>query len=204
MLITLQFEGKEGPDFPPLVIPVSVPFFSWLPSFNQPFVECEIFSIFASKTLKLVLLLSTMDNKHSTIHFYHHHLRHLSHTSIIQQRLQLFNSFNGDAFYPLSVWLQEFKLIFWKKPISDKDTFKLFSFLVGKGCSPHGHLISHQILTSQHQTRDKNWAEKRARQLDFLLSNMDNKSRISSSTSIYTVKNGYTLTGKKDRLSINN
>ena len=136
-----------------------------------------------------------MDNKHSTLHFYHHHLRHLSHTSI--NRLQLFNSFNGDAFYPLSVWPQEFKLIFWKKPISDKDTFKLFSFLVGKGCSPHGHLISHWILTSQHWTRDKNWAEKRARQLDFLPSNIDNKSRISSSTSIYTVKNGYTLTGKK-------
>ena len=122
MLITLQFEGKEGPDFPPLVIPVSVPFFSWLPSFNQPFVECEIFSILHQRllTLKRVLLISTMDNKHSTLHFYHHHLPNLSHTSIIQQRLQLFNSFNGDAFYPLSVWPQEFKLIFWTKQISDK------------------------------------------------------------------------------------
>ena len=69
------------------------------------------------------------------------------------------------------------KLIFWKKKtISDKDTFKLFLFLVGNGCSPH--LISHWILTSQHWTTDKNWAEKRARQLDFLLSNMDNKSHI--------------------------
>ena len=116
-----------------------------------------------------------MDNKHSTLHFYHHHLPNLSHTSIIQQRLQLFNSFNGDAFYPLSVWPQEFKLIFWKKPISDKDTFKLFLFLIGNGCSPH--LISHWILTSQHWTTNKK-AEKRARQLDFLLSNMDNKSHI--------------------------
>ena len=52
---------------------------------------------------------------HSTLHFYQHHLRNFSGTSIIQQRLQLFNSFNGDAFYPLSVWPQEFKLIFWKK-----------------------------------------------------------------------------------------
>ena len=127
-------------------------------------------------TLKRVLLLSTMDNKHSTIHFYHHHLRHLSHTSIIQQRLQLFNSFNGDAFYPLSVWPQEFKLIFWKKQIRTRDTFKLFLFLIGNGCSPH--LISHWILTSQHWTRDKNCAEKRARQLDFPLSNMDSKSHI--------------------------
>ena len=66
---------------------------------------------------------------------------------------------------------KEFKVIFWKKQISDKDTFKLFLFLIGNGCSPH--LISNWILTSQHLTRDKK-AEKRARQLDFLLSNMDN------------------------------
>ena len=52
-----------------------------------------------------------MDNNPSTLHFYQHHLRNLSRTS----RLQLFNLFNGDAFYPLSVWPQEFKLIFWKK-----------------------------------------------------------------------------------------
>ena len=116
-----------------------------------------------------------MDNNHSTLHFYHHHLRNLSRASIIQQRLQLFNSFNGDAFYPLSVWPQEFKLIFWKKPISDKNTFKLFLFLIGNGCSPH--LTSHWIMTSQHWTTDKK-AEKRARQLDFLLNNMDNKSHI--------------------------
>ena len=56
-----------------------------------------------------------MDNNHSTLYFYQHHLRNLSRTSIIQQRLQLFNSFNSDAFYPLSVWPQEFTLIFWKK-----------------------------------------------------------------------------------------
>ena len=111
---------------------------------------------------------------HSTFQ-YHRHLRNLSRASIIQQRLQLFNSFNGDAFYPLSVWPQEFKFIFWKKPISDKDTFKLFLFLIGNGCSPH--LTSYWILTSQHWTTDKK-AEKRARQLDFLLNNMDNKSHI--------------------------
>ena len=130
ILITLQFEWKEGPDLPPLVIPVFVPFFSWLPSFNQPFVECEIFSILHQRllTLKRVLLISTMDNKHSTLHFYHHHLRHLSHTSIIQQRLQLFNLFNGDAFYPLSVWPQGFKLIFWKKKSATRTHSNCFYF----------------------------------------------------------------------------
>ena len=81
----------------------------------------------------------------------------------------------GDAFYPLSVWPQEFKLIFWKKPISDKDTFKLFLFLIGNGCSPTSSHIG-----SSHRnvwTTDRK-AEKRARQLDFLFSNIDNKSNI--------------------------
>ena len=52
-----------------------------------------------------------MDNNHSTLYFNHHHLRNLSRASIVQQRLQLFNSFNGDAFYPLSVWPQDFNFL---------------------------------------------------------------------------------------------
>ena len=140
-----------------------------------------------------------MDNNHSTLHFYHNHLRNLSRASIIQQRLQLFNSFNGDAFYPLSVWPQEFKLIFWKKTISDENTFKLFLFLIGNGCSPH--LTSHWIMTSQYWTTDKK-VEKRARQLDFLLNNMDNKSHVWFYFDLHC-KNGYTSTDKKDLLTIN-
>ena len=100
-------------------------------------------------------LLSTMDNNHSTLHFYHHHLRNLSRTSIIQQRLQLFNSFNGDAFYPLSVWPQEFKFIFWKKPISDKDTFKLFIFNWQWLFTPHNFTLDPHITTLDY--RQKGW-----------------------------------------------
>ena len=116
-----------------------------------------------------------MDNNHSKFHFYHHHLRNLSRASIIQQRLQLLNSFNCNAFIHFLFGHKSLRIIFWKKPISDKDTFKLFLFLIGNGCSPH--LTSHWILTSQHWTTDKK-AEKCARQLDFLLNNMDNKSHI--------------------------
>ena len=140
-----------------------------------------------------------MDNNHSALYFYQHHLRNLSRTSIIQQRLQLFNSFNGDAFYPLSVWPQEFKLIFWKKPISDKDTFKLF---FGNGCSPH--LISHWILTSQHWTTDKRPKKVLVNYIAY--SATRTTSHISGSTLIYTVRNGYTFTetDKKDQLTIKN
>ena len=142
-----------------------------------------------------------MDNNHSTLHFYHNHLRNLSRASIIQQRLQLFNSFNGDAFYPLSVWPQEFKLIFWKKPISDENTFKLFLFLIGNGCSPH--LTSHWIMTSQYWTTDKK-VEKRARQLDLIFfSTTWTTNLMSGFTLICTAKNGYTSTDKKDLLTIN-
>ena len=150
------------------------------PPLPRSFIYAIFRAVFDSRSLLLnrTETLATQANNEQTLftsnHLNQHHLRNLSLTSIIQ-RLQLFNSFNGDAFYPLSVWPQDFKLIFWKKPISDTFTFKLFLFLVGNGCSPN--LISHWILTSQHWTSDKK-AEKRARQLDFLLNNMDKKSYI--------------------------
>ena len=123
-------------------------------------------------------LPSTMDKHSSLIITFINttYVTSLAHQSSNRDFRQLFSTFNGDAFYPLSVWPQDFKLIFWKKPIIDKDTFKLFLFLgVGNGCSPN--LISRWILTSQHWTSDKK-AEKRARQLDFLLNNKDNKSHL--------------------------
>jgi hypothetical protein len=67
------------------------------------------------------------------------------------------------------------KLKFWSKPISDRDTFELVIFFIGNGGSPV--TISEWILTSQI------WAvqhkmEKRARQLDYILNNKENKSNL--------------------------
>lgn len=61
------------------------------------------------------------------------------------------------------------QLIFWKKPINDTDTFKLFLFLVGNGASPE--YSAEWILTSQSWAENDRTAEKRARQLDYIFNN---------------------------------
>ena len=62
-------------------------------------------------------------------------------------------------------------MAFWRKPIGDRDTFKLMLFCLGNGNSPN--LISRWILLSQAWAPEK--AEKSARQIDFVLNNADGK-----------------------------
>jgi hypothetical protein len=78
-------------------------------------------------------------------------------------------------FYSLKQWPMKMKLKFWKKPISDNDSFELFLFFIGNGGSPH--IITEWILTSQA------WAEygkmeKRARQLAFIFNSKEAKINI--------------------------
>ena len=61
----------------------------------------------------------------SMLEHYKTHMRQLSKDDNIALKRELFNSINGDIFYKLHVWPREFKLIFWKKPIGDSETFKL-------------------------------------------------------------------------------
>ena len=142
-------------------------------------------------------LPSTMDKHSSLIITFINttYVTSLAHQSSNRDFRQLFSTFNGDAFYPLSVWPQDFKLIFWKKPISDKDTFKLFLFLgVGNGCSPN--LISRWILTSQHWTSDKkaddNWT---------FYSTTRTTNHTFGFILTYTTNSGSTLMAKKEQLT---
>lgn len=107
----------------------------------------------------------------ATLNIYREKLRFLSKTEVMERRLDLFRVINGDAFFPLQVWPQDMKRIFWSKPHSDLDTFKIMLFAVGNGCSPC--LISEWILLAQSWAPDK--AEKRARQIDYILANVDGK-----------------------------
>jgi hypothetical protein len=93
-------------------------------------------------------------------------------TLYVQNRNNLFNIINGDIFYPMTSWPIQFRLKFWSKPISDKDTFELFLFFLGNGGSPS--ITGEWILTSQAWT-DQPPGEKRARQLDFILTNREEK-----------------------------
>ena len=96
-------------------------------------------------------------------------------SDITQERRDLFRLLNGDIFYPVSVWPKDIKLLFWKKPIGDTDTFKLLLFFLGNGCSPD--VISQWILTSQHWADHKN-ADKPARQISFIRNNLTSKGHI--------------------------
>ena len=103
----------------------------------------------------------------SWVNEYRETIRYLSKVEVIAERRELFGIINGDAFFPLSSWPIDLRLAFWKKPIGDRETFKLMLFCLGNGCSPP--LISTWILLSQTWAPDK--AEKRAWQLDYVLNN---------------------------------
>ena len=107
----------------------------------------------------------------ATLNDYRNKFRLLSKQEVIMERRQLLKTINGDAFFPLKAWPQEYQRIFWAKPIGDKDTFKLMLFCLGNGCAPQ--LITDWIILSQSWLPCK--AEKRARQVDFILNNVDDK-----------------------------
>jgi len=55
---------------------------------------------------------------------------------VAERRKETMTIIDGDAFFPLKSWPKDMKLIFWKKPMKDEETFKLVLFLIGNGCSP--------------------------------------------------------------------
>lgn len=108
----------------------------------------------------------------STLQLFNTEIKNLTKDQIIRQRQELFSSLNGDTFYPIKLWPMELQLLFWKKPIGDADTFKLFLFFIGNGCP--SYLISKWILTSQHWSSTLK-GQKRARQIDFIKLNLTNR-----------------------------
>ena len=56
-------------------------------------------------------------------------------------RERQFGVINGDVYFPINAWPQEMKLVFFKKPLGDKDTFILLLFLIGKFMFPLGFLF---------------------------------------------------------------
>ena len=90
------------------------------------------------------------------------------------ERKELFHCINGDGFYPLKAWPSEMKRVFWKKPMGDQEAFKFILFGIGNGCSPD--LICRWVMMSQ--CWDPSKIDKRARQLEFILNNMENKSHL--------------------------
>ena len=88
----------------------------------------------------------------ATLSLYRGEIRLLSRAEVVEERRQLARLIDGDAFFPIKLWPKEMRLIFWKKPMGDTETFKLVLFLNGNGCEPN--LIRRWIMLAQH------WAEK--------------------------------------------
>ena len=67
---------------------------------------------------------------------------------ISEKRRFLLKIINGDMFYSIYLWPRDIKRLFWNKPISDKDTFKLLIFcgkwmptLVGRGMDTNIYIL---------------------------------------------------------------
>ena len=92
---------------------------------------------------------------------------------ISEKRRDLLKIINGDMFYSISLWPRDIKRLFWNKPISDEDTFKLLIFFVENGCPPW--LAEEWILTSTFW--DKTKVKTRQNQIRWILANLKNKRR---------------------------
>lgn len=95
-------------------------------------------------------------------------------SSIRSERQELFHLMNGELFYALSQWPNWMKMILWKKPFSDKDTFVMTLFLYGNGCPLF--LIYKWILSSQYWAGDQHQKLlKRKFQIEWILRNVSSK-----------------------------
>ena len=71
--------------------------------------------------------------------------------------------------FSLKLWHIEMQAVFWKKLMGDTETFKLVLFFIGNGCTPI--LFTECILLAQYWAEKK--AENRARQINFIVNNVD-------------------------------
>ena len=67
----------------------------------------------------------------AALRMYRERIRYLSSAEIVEQRREIFRTLNGDAFFPLKRWPDDMRIIFWRKPIGDQQTFKLLLFCIG-------------------------------------------------------------------------
>ena len=72
---------------------------------------------------------------------------------ISEKRVELLRDIDGEIFYPLSMWPKKMERLFWKKPLQDKDSFKLVLFLFGNGCP--ATVIADWIVSSTFWKKNK-------------------------------------------------
>lgn len=100
-------------------------------------------------------------------------MSYFSYKEILERRAELFKLINGDVFYSMSQWPSTLRRDFWQKPLNDSDSFKLLLFLIANGLEPK--LAAEWVMLSQYWTHDHEKMKKRARQADFVMSNIEVK-----------------------------
>ena len=89
------------------------------------------------------------------------------------RRHELHELLDGDIFYPLEAWPTRMREMFFATPLTDMQTFQLFLFLVGNGCSPP--LTCEWILSSQFWSNDPQAFIKRSNQIKFIIRTIDSR-----------------------------
>ena len=91
---------------------------------------------------------------------------------VVNRRKELLKDINGELFCQLQKWPKDMKLAFFKKPMTDQDTFKLLCFMLGNGCQPS--IICEWVLSSQKwATNCSAKSRTRAYQLSWFLQHID-------------------------------
>ena len=103
--------------------------------------------------------------------WYNNEMKYFDRQKIVEERKEIFKLLDGDVFYDMKRWPNDVEKIFWQKPMSDTNTFKVVLFFVGNGCPPE--LINKWIMLSQHWSSPSSKCLKRARQLDYMNGKLD-------------------------------
>ena len=112
----------------------------------------------------------------SILEWYFSKMCFLSFNEVVERRMELFKVIDGDAFFSMREWPASFRRDFWRKPIGDEGSFKLMLFLIGNGLEPK--LASEWVMLSQYWTQDQEKMKKRARQVDFVVANLEAKKNV--------------------------
>lgn len=80
-------------------------------------------------------------------------IANVSKVHYVNIRRDLLHLIDGEVFYELKKWPKSYRRIFWKKPLSDMDTFKLYLFLHGNGCPPD--IMERWIISAIANGNDK-------------------------------------------------
>ena len=66
--------------------------------------------------------------------WYNNEMKYFDRQKILEEWKEIFKLLDGDVFYDMRRWPNDVEKIFWQKPMSDRNTFKVVLFFVGNGC----------------------------------------------------------------------